>query len=125
MKAARWVTGMVGLAVLAAPATVDASSGVDRALGNGLGRLLAPKASARSAQAPGRLPTFDQERLTIRDAQGRVLVDLSPARGTSLATLRTWAQGADLAGTTTDRRLRSLEWFVPVGAVPRLAALKG
>src|SRR3954447_7981531 len=123
MKAARWVTGMVGLAVLAAPATVDASSGVDRALGNGLGRLLAPKASARSAQAPGRLPTFDQERLTIRDAQGRVLVDLTAAQGTSLAALRTRAQAAGLEVTATDRRRGTLEGFVPVGAVRRLAAL--
>lgn len=123
MRSSRWVTGVVGLAVLAAPATVQASSGIDRSLGNGLGRLLGQQ--HRTFKAAGTGPVFNQELLTIRDAAGRVLVDLTAAQGANLAAFRDRAEAAGLKVTAVDRRRGTLEGFVAVGKVRGLAGLKG
>jgi len=93
-----------------APRTADAatspitrktpSAGADRALGNGLGRLLPGSASSKGAAGGFRV---DQSKLTIRDAQGRVLVHLTPQADENRAAFRRQAEAHGLRVEAVDR----------------------
>src|SRR3954468_4894626 len=123
MSVGRWVTGIVGLALVAAPATAQAHSGGDRALGNGLGQLLGSKTRTFKALPGG--PVFQPDALTIRDSAGRVLVDLTAAQGASMGALRNRAEAAGLKVTATDPKRGTLEGYVALDKVLTLAHLKG
>ncbi|MFN0282862.1 MAG: S8 family serine peptidase [Kineosporiaceae bacterium] len=111
----------------AAPGTVAraATDRVDRTMGNGLGRLVAgtDRPAARGA-APSGL-RIDQDALTIRDAQGRVLVQLTPRAGVDRTTFRAAAQKAGLVVTATDSGQGTLEGYASTSAVKALAKLAG
>jgi hypothetical protein len=84
------------LAAVAAAPTGD----IDPALGNGLGRLLA-ESSAATQRGVGWLRT-SQSALAIRDADGRVMVDLTPRAGVDRAAFRRDAEVAGLRVTAVD-----------------------
>jgi hypothetical protein len=134
MRRTHWVTGLVGAVIVAGsaalvPATATtaavpapANQG-DPALGNGLGRLVAeserPSFKARSASGI----RLDQEALTTRDAEGRVLIQLTPQAGTDAASFRKQAEGLGLVVKNVDRDHGTLVGFTPLSAVRGLAAL--
>ncbi len=142
MRTARWSAGAVGAAlvvgmtslgqavppsVAAPPSAQKAASGsasADPALGNGLGRLLAQSEGVSAKRATGGL-RVDQDALSIRDAQGRVLVDLTPARGVDRAAYRRQAEALGLVVETVDRQHGTLEGYAPLDAVRALAGLSG
>ena len=105
-------------AVAAAP-----TGAIDPALGNGLGRLLA-ESSAATQRGVGGLRT-NQNALAIRDADGRVLVDLTPRAGVDRAAFRRDAEVAGLRVTAVDDKRGTLEGFVDIAAVRPLADLPG
>ncbi len=141
MRSARTGAVIVGIALVAAgtpaavaaqpapaaPGTVAraATDRVDRTMGNGLGRLVAgtDRPAARGA-APSGL-RIDQDALTIRDAQGRVLVQLTPRAGVDRTTFRAAAQKAGLVVTATDSGQGTLEGYASTSAVKALAKLAG
>ena len=97
---------------------------VGSALGNGLGRLVAQSGSAGTrAKIGGGGLTVDQASTTIRDAAGRVLVDLTPRAGTDAAAFKRKAKAAGLVITATDPTVGTLEGFVAISSVERLAGL--
>ena len=98
---------------------------VDRALGNGLGRLVEPSKSGTSSRRTASVFTIDQAALAIRDARGRVLVDVTPRSGVDRASFRRAAEALGLVVRTVDRERGTLEGFVPLAAVPRVAGLAG
>ena len=79
----------------------------DGALGNGLGRLLRQAKNPGSARSHGL--KIDQAALAIRDPQGRVLVDLTPAPGANRVAFRRQAQAAGMSVRAVDRRRGTLE----------------
>ncbi len=97
---------------------------LDRALGLGLGRLLQPQSQSQAGPARRAASgfTFDQESLTIRDPQGRVLVDLTPRAGADRAVFRRAAEAAGLRVQSTEAAHGTLEGFVALGDVRALAA---
>ena len=109
MTRRKWATGLLGTVVVVAgtallptTATTAASPAApansDPALGNGLGRLLAQSEGPslkRQAKAGLRV---NQERLTIRDAQNRVLVHLTPQADANRASFRKQAEALGLEG---------------------------
>lgn len=94
---------------------------LDRTLGNGLGRLLGPPPGVGRGVAPGF--RMDQESLTVRDPQGRVLVDLTPRAGADRTAFRRAAEAAGLRVRDVDAGRGTLEGFVAPGDVGALAAL--
>ncbi len=108
----------------AAPVGPASSKHADRALGNGLGRLVEQSSGPQNRRvAPG--PRLDSEALTIRDAEGRVLVDLTPQAGVDRADYRRRAAALGLQVRSVDPRRGTLEGFVALDAVQGLAALAG
>lgn len=110
------------------PPSAARAAHVDRTLGNGLGRLLTaagPTAGPKVARRQAGGFTFDQEALTIRDARGRVLVDLTPAAGVDRTTFRRSAEAAGLLVQSADPSRGTLEGFVALDDVRALAALPG
>ena len=134
MTRRKWATGLLGTVVVVAStallpttATTAASPAApansDPALGNGLGRLLAQSESPslkRQAKAGLRV---NQERLTIRDAQNRVLVHLTPQADANRASFRKQAEALGLKVQAVDEDRGTLEGFVPLSAARKLAAL--
>ena len=130
----RWVAGVavvvlvVGAAALnpiptaAKPTSPKATASTDRALGNGLGRLL-EQSGASTKQAGGL--RIDQAALAIRDTENRVLVDLTPQAGIERAAYRRQAESLGLIVRSVDGRHGTLEGFAPLSAVRALAALPG
>jgi hypothetical protein len=102
------------------PKKVDkvAAARVDRTLGNGLGRLV--------QQSKGTSSGFklNQKPLTIRDAKGRVLVDVTPQAGADRAVFRRHAEDLGLVVKDVDRTHGTLEGFLPVRSVPKVASLE-
>lgn len=104
-------------------------------LGGGLGQLVADATKARSAtpqaqsfaassggaSGPHLLPNAN----TVRDSQGRVLVQLTPQAGVAHAAFRRQAEAQGLQVTSTDTSNGSLTGFVALSSVSKLAALKG
>ena len=136
MRLTRKTAGLAGLTLVIALATVPQSSISTAAsspptqteksqrsgLGNGLGRLVHP--AGLSAKQNGGL-RIDQASLAIRDAKGRVLVDLTPQAGVDRAAFRRQAEALGLVVQTVDRQFGTLEGFAPLNAVERMAALRG
>lgn len=133
----RWATGTLVLVVAigltavtpatqvkAAPPGPSTGKSVDRALGNGLGRLVQESTGAKSRRLSGG-PRVDPEALTIRDAQGRVLVDLTPQAGTDRSDFQRRAAAAGLQVQSVDADRGTLEGFVALDAVQSLATLPG
>jgi hypothetical protein len=133
---------VVGVTVVTVPTASQAAPTepaphrkVDRTLGNGLGRLLAPAGTSSGsptaspgARADRRRPAglrVDQESLAVRDAEGRVLVDLTPRAGVDAAGFRRSAEAAGLVVQGTDPVRGTLEGFVAPADVPALAGLAG
>jgi hypothetical protein len=103
---------------LAAASPAWADNGPPGNLGNGLARLVAPppaKAGIRMTQAP----------LTIRDRQGRVLVDVYARPGASLQSVESSASQAGLDTVTQSTDEQALEGYVAVGDIDRLAKAGG
>ena len=98
----------------------------DPRLGNGLGRTgpagshpeRAQEERARSAQRPDAASA-------ITDAQGRVMVDLTPQQGVDRAAFRANAESLGLKVKAVDADHGTLEGYVPLGSVKQLASLKG
>ena len=63
--------------------------------------------------------------MAIRDADGRVLVDLTPRAGVDRAAFRRDAEAAGLLVQSVDDTLGTLEGFVDLSNVRQLAALPG
>jgi Subtilase family len=95
---------------------------VDRSLGNGLGRLVASHGNAKSRLGSSPL-NVDQSSLAVRDASGRVLVNLTPQADADRAAFRQAAEKAGLDVVSTDRDNGTLEGYVTLAKVPALAAL--
>jgi hypothetical protein len=112
-------------ATTAAPNPTPGTSGkqVDATLGNGLGRLVAqserPSFKRQSAQH------VDQNTLAIRDAQNRVLIQLTAQEGVDRAAFRKQAESLGLVVRNVDAEHGTLEGFTPLSAVHALAALRG
>jgi hypothetical protein len=137
MTRRQWATGLVGAVVVAGSATVVpttattaatpptpiSSKKTDASLGNGLGRLVAQSNKASLKRAGGF--RMDQESLTIRDAQDRVLIQLTPQSNVDRAAFRKQAEGLGLVVKTVEAEHGTLEGFAPVAAVQGLAALRG
>jgi hypothetical protein len=102
-------------------APTDKSS-ADRALGNGLGRLVAQSGRINKRSGGFRM---DQDPLTIRDSDRRVLVDLTPQANVDRAAFRRQAAAAGLVVKAVDSKHGTLEGFAPLDAVRALAALPG
>jgi hypothetical protein len=103
---------------LAAAAAAPAEQSPPANLGNGLARLVeppAPKAGIRMTQRP----------LAIRDAQGRVLVDVYAREGAALRSVRDEAEAAGLDTVIQSRDDRALEGFVAVDDIAELASARG
>ncbi|HEY0240099.1 MAG TPA: S8 family serine peptidase [Friedmanniella sp.] len=107
----------------AAPPAPTGQSRVDRTLGNGLGRLLAQGPGFDRRRAGGF--RVDQDALSIRDVQGRVLVDLTPRSGIDRAAFRRAAEAAGLVVQSADATRGTLEGFVALDDVRALGALDG
>jgi subtilase family protein len=110
------VAAILGGLAIASPAWAD--NGPPGNLGNGLARLVAPppaKAGIRMTQAP----------LTIRDRQGRVLVDVYARPDASLQSVRTSAAQAGLDTVTQSTDEQALEGYVSVKDIDRLAKAGG
>jgi hypothetical protein len=117
------VTGVGGSAAESARPNGAAVVQTRSALGNGLGRLVQkPAAQQRSA---GQGLRINQDALTIRDGQGRVLVDLTPQEGVNRASYRRQAEALGLAVRATDPTHGTLEGFAPLSAINGLAGLAG
>ncbi len=97
----------------------------DPRLGNGLGRTVqqAHSPSVRKKSGPG--PKTDQTGSAITDAQGRVMVDLTPQQGVDRAAFRANAESLGLKVKAVDADHGTLEGYVPLGSVKQLASLKG
>src|SRR3954470_22851111 len=104
MTRRRWAAGIAGALVVAGSATAlpgtptvaapppspHAKDAGNRALGNGLGRLVAKSESPRAKAFAGS-PSgchLKPNALTVRDAQGRVLVQLTPHANADRAAFR-------------------------------------
>ncbi len=115
------VAGIPAVTASAAPAAhPKAPAGARSALGNGLGRLVADQ--GRRGKPTGGL-RIDQSALSIRDAAGRVLVDVTPQAGANRAAFRRAAEAKGLRVTAVDRTTGTLEGFVSVDAVRRVAGV--
>ncbi|MET0999580.1 MAG: S8 family serine peptidase [Marmoricola sp.] len=134
MTRRQWATGLVGAVVVAGTttlvpttattaATPPVSTNADPALGNGLGRLLAASERPSLKQRAGL--RINQERLTIRDAQDRVLVHLTPQSNVNRAAFRKQAEALGMKVQAVDADHGTLEGFVPLSAARKLAALRG
>ena len=136
MTRRQWATGLLGAVVVAGSATLVPASvttaatpppaftkQTDPALGNGLGRLLA-QSNRSSFQKSGGL-SIDQESLTIRDAQNRVLIQLTPQSNVNRADYRKQAEALGLVVQTVDAEHGTMEGFTPLESVRALAALRG
>jgi hypothetical protein len=137
MTRRQWATGLVGAVVVVASTTLVPTTATtaaappllttkqpDPALGNGLGRLLAKSQRSHFQRAAAGL-NIDQEALAIRDAQNRVLVQLTPQANVNRAAFRKQAEALGLLVQTVDPRHGTLEGFTPLSAVRSLAALSG
>jgi hypothetical protein len=90
-------------------------------LGNGLGRLVHPAGTAAKQNGGLRI---DQASLAVRDAKGRVLVDLTPQAGVDRRAFQRQAQRNGMVVRSVDRHFGTLEGFVPLSKVETLAALR-
>jgi hypothetical protein len=108
----------LGSGALVCSAGALADSAPPGNLGNGLARLLDPpgaKSGIRITQAP----------LTIRDEQGRVLVNVYARGSASLAAVSKRSEAAGLVPTTRSGDEKAIQGFVAVGDVKRLARTAG
>ena len=111
-------------------ATTPPAPQVRSALGNGLGRLVAAShPGSVSPQHKGFAPAangvrIDPNALTVRDAQGRVSVQLTPQQGVDRAAFRKQAEAHGLDVRAVDSSTGMLEGFVPLSSVGALAGLK-
>jgi hypothetical protein len=95
----------------------------DPRLGGGLGRLVEQAKHPSLKKQHGLVS--DQSRLAIKDSHGRIKVDLTPQAGVDRAAFRQQAEAQGLDVTAVDPELGTLEGFVAIGSVQKLAALKG
>ena len=121
---------MVGVTVVTVPTATQAappppsgSTGVDRSLGLGLGRLVAEESGGQQRRAQA--SPINSDALTVRDRQGRVLVDLTPQAGVDRAAFRRGAEAAGLVVRDVDAARGTLEGFVALGDVEALKAVTG
>ena len=134
MTRRKWATGLLGTVVVVAgtalvPTTQTTAASPlpatnsDPALGNGLGRLLAKseRASLKSAGQGGL--RINQERLTIRDSQNRVLVHITPQADANRAAYRDQVEALGMKVQAVDDDKGTIEGFVPLSAARELAAL--
>jgi hypothetical protein len=134
MTRRKWAAGLLGTVVVAATTTLVPSTSTtaaspapatnaDPALGNGLGRLLAESEHpSLKRQAQGGL-RINQDALTIRDDQNRVLVHLTPQADANRAAYRKQAEALGMKVQAVDEDKGTLEGFVPLTAARKLAAL--
>ncbi|NAZ87611.1 S8 family serine peptidase, partial [Kineococcus indalonis] len=104
-----------------APAAVQPDP--EQALGLGLGALV------EAGPAPGRRSTggsvLAPERLAVRDAQGRVLVQVTARAGTDAAAHRARVEELGMAVTAVEERRGVLEGFLPLERARAVSALAG
>ncbi len=115
-------------AAVASASGMRAASAIDRAegggtLGNGLGRLLAESEGSVEQRSASGL-RLDQESLAIRDGEGRVLVEVTPRDGADRAAFRAELETLGLVVQAADPGAGTLEGFLPLTAVRRVAALR-
>ena len=143
MSRSRWMVGTAVTAVVLGTSTVAGVGGsaagsaaaerapavqtqavqTQSALGNGLGRLVQKPAAKQRSAGPGL--QINQDALTIRDGQGRVLIDLTPGQGVNRTAYRRQAEALGLAVKATDPAYGTLEGFAPLSAINRLAGMAG
>ena len=116
----------LGAPTTAAPppdaSTDGASAGnLGNGLGNGLGRLVAQSGQPGLRRNAGF--RADQGSLAVRDASGRVLVQLTPHAGVDRAAFRATAERLGLVVQNNDATTGMLEGFVPLARVTALAAM--
>jgi hypothetical protein len=110
----------------APPPAPNAKDAGNRALGNGLGRAVAQSQAPRAKSfAAAQGVHLKPDALAVRDAQGRVLVQVTPQAGVDHTTFRKQvvAQGLVVEGVDSDSG--TVEGYVPLGSVDKVAALKG
>ena len=119
-------TSVAGFAGAAAGSAQPHRTPVDQtrsALGNGLGRLVDKPAAQQKVAGHGF--QIKKNALTIRDGKGRVLVDLTPQKGVNRASFRQRAEARGLVVKATDSTYGTLEGFVSVKAIGKLAGMSG
>ena len=135
MTKRRVAAGMAGALVLAgsttmlpsAPTTAappQASKQVRSGMGGGLGRLVSESQQAASFKSAGGGFSLNQNKLAIRDDQGRVMVQLTPQADAARAPFRAQAERLGLEVVAVDDTSGTLEGFVPLSQVNALASLK-
>ncbi|RYZ32011.1 MAG: hypothetical protein EOP01_02135, partial [Propionibacteriaceae bacterium] len=112
----------VPTATQAAP-TTNGSAKVDRSLGLGLGELVAEQSAGQQRRAAA--SPINRAATTVRDAKGRVLVQLTPQAGADRAAFRRAAEAAGLVVRDVDTARGTLEGFVALDDVQALKAVPG
>jgi len=140
MTRRRWAAGLAGALVVAGSATLlpgspttaapppspTAKDNANRALGNGLGRLVAESETAHAKSFAGSYRAhLEPDALTVRDAKGRVLVQVTPQAGVDRATFRKQVEARGLVVEAVDSGTGTIEGYVPLASVNAVAALKG
>ena len=137
MGSRAWTAGIVSAAVVAGSAALtpltattaapppDHKDRGDRSLGNGLGRLVAEEESTGTTFRSTSGVRIDPDALSIRDSQGRVMVQLTPQAGVDRAAYRSQAEARGLHVKAVDQESGTLEGFVAVSSIHALAILKG
>ena len=100
----------------------DHKDGGNRSLGNGLGRLVAEEESTGTTFRSTSGVRIDPDALSIRDSQGRVMVQLTPQAGVDRAGFRKQAEARGLRVKAVDRASGTLEGFVEVSSIHALAS---
>ncbi|MCW2849315.1 MAG: hypothetical protein JWR90_3289 [Marmoricola sp.] len=137
MTRRQWGVGILGAAVVTATAALVPTTSTTAAtppptftkqtgaaLGNGLGRLLAQSEKRPSFKKQSSGVRIDQDMLSIRDAQNRVLIQLTPQSDADAAAYRRQAEKLGFAVQNVDPKHGTLEGFAPLSAVRSLAALE-
>ena len=120
---------VVGVGIITVPTATQAAptprgtTKVDRSLGLGLGQLVAEQSAGQQRRASA--SPINRAATTVRDDEGRVLVQLTPQAGVDARTFRRAAEAAGLVVRDVDAARGTLEGFVALGDVQALKAVPG
>jgi Subtilase family len=115
-------TAMTSSPAVSAP-NHKANNQVRSALGMGLGRLIASSKAGTDSRAAGGV-NLSTNKLTVRDAKGRILIDATPQAGADAAAFRKQAEALGMVVKNTDAKSGMIEGYAPLSAVTKISALK-
>lgn len=110
----------------APPPAPNAKDAGNRALGNGLGRTVEQSQTPRAKSfAAAQGVHLKPDATAVRDDKGRVLVQVTPQAGVDHAAFRQQVEAQGLVLEGVDPASGTVEGYVPLGSVDKVAALKG